>query len=160
MLICSYIYEHAKIRRIWPQTLTNTWAVKPYRLVIRIRSVPVVARPFRLLAPFRSVKAPASLAILYSHVPSRHFSHGSGHLFTSETISGIASLFTKYSIRCISFSKFQLTFFLGNRVDQLTTTCARKTLGYRENFNVISHYENMPIQIYWNFYNQKMKIFR
>ena len=22
------------------------------------------------------------------------------------------------------------------------------------------HYENMPIQIYWKFYNQKMKIFR
>ena len=22
------------------------------------------------------------------------------------------------------------------------------------------HYENMPIQIYWNFYHQKMKIFR
>ena len=22
------------------------------------------------------------------------------------------------------------------------------------------HYENMPIQIYWKFYHQKMKIFR
>ena len=23
-----------------------------------------------------------------------------------------------------------------------------------------THYENMPIQIYWKFYHQKMKIFR
>ena len=23
-----------------------------------------------------------------------------------------------------------------------------------------SHYENMPIQIYWKFYHQKMKLFR
>ena len=26
--------------------------------------------------------------------------------------------------------------------------------------NVRNHYENMPIQMYWKFYNQKMKIFR
>ena len=25
---------------------------------------------------------------------------------------------------------------------------------------VIAHYENTPIQIYWEFYHQKMKIFR
>ena len=27
-------------------------------------------------------------------------------------------------------------------------------------FEIFSHYENMPIQIYWKFYHQKMKIFR
>ena len=27
-------------------------------------------------------------------------------------------------------------------------------------FNKLTHYENMPIQIYWKFYHQKMKIFR
>ena len=27
-------------------------------------------------------------------------------------------------------------------------------------FRVITHYENVPIQIYWKFYHQKMKIFR
>ena len=27
-------------------------------------------------------------------------------------------------------------------------------------FIFIKHYKNMPIQIYWKFYHQKMKIFR
>ena len=27
-------------------------------------------------------------------------------------------------------------------------------------YTIVYHYENMPIQIYWNFYHQKMKIFR
>ena len=29
---------------------------------------------------------------------------------------------------------------------------------FRGSYN--GHYENMPIQIYWKFYHQKMKIFR
>ena len=32
---------------------------------------------------------------------------------------------------------------------------------YIKNFvTVRTHYENMPIQMYWKFYHQKMKIFR
>ena len=36
-------------------------------------------------------------------------------------------------------------------------------LGYptgKDSDQVGLHYENMPIQIYWKFYHQKMKIFR
>ena len=28
------------------------------------------------------------------------------------------------------------------------------------NVSLTKHYENMPVQIYWKFYHQKMKIFR
>ena len=32
-----------------------------------------------------------------------------------------------------------------------------KTITFR---HTNKHYENMPIQIYWKFYHQKMKVFR
>ena len=31
---------------------------------------------------------------------------------------------------------------------------------HENNEHTRKHYENMPIQIYWKFYHQKMKIFR
>ena len=33
-------------------------------------------------------------------------------------------------------------------------------MGSREKRLGLDHYENMPIQIYWNFYHRKMKNFR
>ena len=32
--------------------------------------------------------------------------------------------------------------------------------GTYNDMKLVQHYENMPIQIYWKFYNQKMEIFR
>ena len=34
------------------------------------------------------------------------------------------------------------------------------TIHEQTQWNQVYHYENMPIQIYWKFYHQKMKIFR
>ena len=42
-------------------------------------------------------------------------------------------------------------------IDSITNS-ALKQISYLRKLKF--HYENMPIQIYWNFYHQKMKIFR
>ena len=41
-----------------------------------------------------------------------------------------------------------------------STKYFKKQLYKKQNLDPKKHYENKPIQIYWKFYHQKMKIFR
>ena len=50
-----------------------------------------------------------------------------------------------------------LVFFEKKKQDKNVVFCS---CDWALRANKINHYENMPIQKYWKFYHQKMKIFR
>ena len=53
--------------------------------------------------------------------------------------------------------KGHLTPYLYDKMNEHVNKACEKQI---HNMRWEQHYENMPIQIYWKFYHQKMKIFR
>ena len=82
------------------------------------------------------IHAQADLGLHCPHLPDDTFSHGAVHVKAADK-----------ACQKISNGHGQNIEWSWAKEDSATTVVA-------------GHYENTPIQIYWNFYHQKMKIFR